>query len=284
MFRLVVCSLCCWFGICGKNNLAVGQVKREVNDLIGRMAAEREQIIQYVVRCRVEGSLGELTGLSSGWIPKNDAETEVYYEFSRIDQHYVTAVRNLKNAPDVWYLRGTSGSVGLSGKTGSAIEIRDLNSAANRNFLRTDQRHSPLLLFDPMAIGLVFCGDFRTGLTFEAQIAGFLDSPPDLAHSIQHDKNGIVTWTSNTDTTIVIDTKRSHWPLSLDYNRGNITWDIQLGKYKDFDVPLSATLKCKVGRTERYDVTKIKFQWERINEPVSVGHDCIPRIGKLLGM
>lgn len=246
-----------------------------------RVASERERIVQYSVLCKVDGKLGDLSGFEQNWVTGDNSKTEIYYEFSRIEQHYITAVRDLEKQQSPWIMLGSSGDLGFVGRSGRSIEILKLDNNNQRNFGKKDARHTKLRSFDPFAIGMVFCGDFYTGLSFEAQLGDLLNEPSGVDSKVVVVEDRI-SWTRNGDTLMEFDKKRGYWPTRLDYNEKEITWKIDIGKYKDYYVPTRAILTCNApkNRPKKTNTTTISFEWLSINEDFSLGRDAAMRLSE----
>lgn len=248
-----------------------------------RVASERERIVQYAVHCRVTGCLGDLSTFERKWVTNNESKTEIYLEYSRIDQHFITAVRNMAQADSKWILLGASGDIGIVGRADEPMKVLNLDSVNQRGFGRADARHTRLRSFDPMAVGLVFCSDFYGGLSYEAQLGDLLNTPSKIQSEITETES-IVTWTRNTDTLMEFDKMRGYWPTRLDYNFGEITWAVETGKHKDYFVPTKAVLTCNSTKSAGKRVTSISFDWTSVNEEFSVGRDALTRLADKFGL
>lgn len=265
-------------------NSPVLSQSENISEHLLRVASERERIVQYAVLCKVNGALGDLSTFEKRWTAGNDAKVEIYYEFSRVEQHYITAINNLAKPQPAWTLIGSSGDIGLIGKSGERLKVLKLDSLRQSGFGGTDARHTKLRSFDPMAVGLVFCGDFYTGLSFEAQMGDFLNANPKIQSTVV-EKGDLVTWTRG-DTLIEFDSKRGYWPTRLDYQNQEITWEIKIGKYKDFYVPVHAVLTCNTSMSapkhipRRSNITTIEFEWQSVNESFGLGVDAEERLSK----
>lgn len=76
-------------------NAAAQPQRQAASDLLLRMAAEREQFLTFRVESTVTGVLPDLTAFRQDWKTNNNSRTKIYQEFSRVDQHYITAVCDL---------------------------------------------------------------------------------------------------------------------------------------------------------------------------------------------
>lgn len=258
---------------------AMAQVS-QLNDLFLRMAAERERFVQYTVNCEIIGPFGDLSSILPGWRPRKESRMEVYLESSRVDQHYVIALRDMSVNPPDWRLRGVSGNLGLSRTLTKELELRDIDTVQHRTFMQAQPGHTRSRLFDPMAIGLYFCGEFITGVSHETLISQWLghSNYPTMHFK---EEQGIVTFNENFDKEIKIDKTRSYWPISLRFEKGTVSWAVELGKFKEYDVPVHATLGCKSpnGAT----TTDIRLQWLSVNEPIKAGRDSAERLAAKFG-
>jgi len=261
-----------------------GQSNREVQDLLTNVAAEHERFVQYTVHCTVEGNLENLTRFRPGWKTNNQSKTEVYCEYSRIDQHYVTVVKDVNEPSPKWRLQGVSGDLGLNGSSGGKLQVR--TDEGFLKYLARDPDKTKLLLFDPLSVGLVFC-DFLDGISAETQLSYSMGLSPKISSTLT-DVDGLITWKSAGDTTIVFDKKKSFWPVLLEYTRGgkpSVTWDIGLGRFEEHDVPVRALLKCNLNDEKQAEsITKIEFKWESINVPIEAGVPSVKRLAEKFGM
>jgi hypothetical protein len=212
----------------------------DVNDLLTNVISEREKFLQYSVECTVTGPVGNLSTFRKGWSTDAQSKTKGFYEYSRIDQHYVTAVRDLGETPEVWRILGVSGDSGFIGLDGN-LKIVD----ASRNFLARDPEQTKLRLFDPLAVGLVFCSDFFNGNSIETQLGYLLQDSQTKGLSTLEKKDKKVEWRKDITTRMIFDSKHSYWPLSLKWTNGEIDgveWEIELGRFNEYDVPKVASL------------------------------------------
>ncbi len=235
------------------------------DELLNELEAARAKIQYYAVMCRVRGPMGDVWGN----LPTHQkSDMDVYLEWSRSAEHSVVAIRDRRTG--LCRVRGISGDVWFWG-----------DSAAKRSKFqyKPDREHTFMRMFDPLVIGLGFRNEFENGTSFEASLKGLRDTLelPGLISNIQV-KEKLAKWSYNTDTEIVFDTEHAYWPVSLKYNSGEITWDIELGQEAGFDLPMQATLVSKHRQEEKRTV--IDFEWLSINEPFKPGKSTIERLSQ----
>lgn len=244
-------------------------------DLLLRSAAERELLLQYEVECVVKGKLSDISNLNRGWRTDENSTTVIRFEYSRVDDHYVTCARNGKNDSSPWFIIGRSRNFSLYGKSNENLRIRELDSKGGANARRpTPDQKTELRIFDPRILGLTFCAEIMSAKSFEWQVSQMLEhnfrGKPQMVSS---DENGLVESGSEV-TKMVFDARRGYWPVHLDHRWGEITWDIDVEEFQDVFVPSHAAFTCSGEHTE------FAFRWKSVNVPIQSGEEAIERLAK----
>jgi hypothetical protein len=121
-----------------------------------------------------------------------------------------------------------------------------------------------IVFFDPLGLGICFAPEFRRGDPWERTVANYLKWPRDFQAKQLGD--GKVQFTRSRFS-MVIDTERDHWPVSMVSHRTadeiNIKTDIKLVSKNGFWVPDSATVGFKD------ETTELDFWWHSVNQPVA---------------
>ncbi len=249
---------------------------KAAKELLLTVAARREKLIQYVVKCDVTGRLGALPYMGKSLSSDNTSKFEVYLEYSALNNHFVAAAVN-RNAPaSKWSVFGTSVNLGLTARNGSALQVVHLDSKQQKNFGHLAPTQTRLGIFDPRAIGLGYCSEFLSGVSFEEIMAGHLNATSKQEVLIEGDK----AYFRESETTVVFDTARDYWPVEF-YSYTGYHWYVELGKVGDCYVPVHSTQTCspKKGQEMRTDIT---FHWTSVNKVFPTGQESIARLTKVL--
>ncbi len=264
-------------------SLAQCQQIADPKDVLLKMASARERILQYTVLCEVKGSIGDVSVFLPDYKPTTESRLEVWIENSRVDDHLLTAVRDLdpKANRKFWALRGTSESIGLVSNEEGGIGIRNIDKTGGIDRNRPGRTKN--YMFDPLAIGLGFCVEFLGGKTFEEQLAGIFTWTKVKPYGAKVE-NDVFNWQYNVQSELVIDMKKSYWPTMLKDTGAGFTHEIkvELGKFEDYDIPEKVHLKCSAPNGAVTE-TDIVLKWESINKPVETGEKCLTRIAERFG-
>ncbi len=258
-------------------SLVVAQEPVDPREVLNKMAEARKKIEQYSVTCDVKGDPGDVPSyFLSGHKRTNESHVEIWIQNVSKELHILTAARDLKPGAKQarWKVGGISDSIEIRSNDRGTLTVRDMVRFGT--VFKEREGYTENDLFDPLTIGMGFNSDFLMGRTFESQVESLLDwCKVPSSHATLTD--GIVTWNYNFDTTIKFDTQRSYWPVSLRCREGGRLFqevDVELGKFKEFDVPVRAVIKCSPPNKDTIK-TEIEFKWENMNQPIEIGEKCV---------
>jgi hypothetical protein len=276
--------------LCGFASLLYGRamseetVPKDWRELAQRIASEREKIVSYKVKIIVKRELFAEPNFDR---KIKQGESEYYFEFSRLENHFVYASKTIdteNKSPSVWQVSGTSETVRFAG-SGKKIGVSSLVEVKP-------------LYFDPLLAGMGFCEFFNGYISYEDALLSISRRAP-LLNSIKDGGNGTLVWTCPSDgIKMTIDSRRGYWPTAYEafhiYNFEKLRRDKVdkidkvlaqvLIKKGDFYLPLSTNMSCftdgKVGK----EVIGVEFDWRAVNEPIKTGSEAPDSVANTLGM
>ncbi len=240
----------------------------EPRELFLRIASERERIIQYKCRVRIDLEKSPDKHVDMERIPR-----ETICEYSRLEDHHVFARRTGTAGKDEWSLTGWTGETVFMFKHGTKSLL----------FLKAIPGNKELIgksAFEPLAVGLAGCVEFRMNHSFEQRLAGLMSYTlnPNPGDTVRKSADGIYRFASPEELEVKIDSNRGYWPIYWRWTpdgpngppkgkkgSGN-EWNVELTKVDDYYVPSKATVVCDEGLK-----AVLEFQWESINKPMLTG-------------
>ncbi len=266
------------------------QLPQSNKELWLRVASERERIVAYQVDVTIDEK-SRKTG-EKDWRPKPGIENlQIYMEYSKVDDHFVTAVkhsRQMSRDRRDWLIVGTSKGLFLRGASDNYCRFEDDIPGAHDNDYRE--------YFDPRSIGLLGCDNWGLGaLTrFEDCVSGSSDERNFSETQVSRDQDGMIELTSSYRKTrrdkLIIDDLKGYWPVSSEsYNDSSsgfkkdawskVRTETSLKKIDGMYVPYLVQMICESGlNEEKYFL--VTLEWHSVNKPLSAGTEGIERIAK----
>ncbi len=255
-----------------------------------RVASERERIVAY----QVEATIDEKTRKTGekDWKPKPNSENvQIYMEYSKVDDHFVTAVKHSRfvdKARREWVIAGVTKGLFLQGASDGNAYFKDDVPGAN------DTRYKEY--FDPRSIGLLYCDNWGMGAwtRFENVISGMSDELAYTQVDISRTSDGLIEITSfyrkNRRQKLLVDDLKGYWPVSTEFYNDDSSgfkkesWtkvrnETTLKKVDGMFVPNLVQMICENGMNEeKYFL--VNLDWHSVNKPLSAGTEGIERIAK----
>lgn len=252
--------------------------------LAQKMASEREKIVSYKVNIALKSQT--FSSLDSS-VASNVVEKDFYFEFSRLENHFVYARRN-SNEKDKdykgWAVRGQSDGVKFGG--GGKILVAG------------DEIDSSPLYFDPLALGLSFCRAFNGYLSYEDALLEYTMYPQGT-YKIELEKDGIIGVRSSADFSYMrVDPKKGYWPFHFEITRLSQSEYLKerkrektqhlvtlaLEEFNENFLPTKAEYSCfEDGNKGRLQFS-LTLRWQNVNQPITTGQEAVNAVAKTLGM
>ena len=278
---LSICMLSCLSVASGQDKLP-----DSVKSFAQRIASEREKIVSYKVGVTVETRI-----LASPDFTEQTAQNvrEYYFEFSRLEKHFVDASRSVqetngkKDFSD-WSMHAESESIKFAG-SGKKLGLVEKGKIEPR-------------FFDPLVAGLHFCEMFFRYSSYEDTLLSFSQRSP-VMDVVKSEQDGTVVLSCPSDgMKMIVDSKRGFWPISYEafhvydfeaLRREKVDKIDQrltqiLTKVNGVYMPLETNMSCLVDGKVGKKIAKLKFDWKVVNEPIKTGKDAVPAVAEALGM
>jgi len=278
---LNICAFCYVSVVSGQEKLP-----DSVKSFAQRMASEREKIVSYKVKIAVESQV-----LASPDFTKQISQNlvEYYFEFSRLEKHFVYAsrpVRVLDGKKEYvdWSVLGESESIMFAG-SGKKLGLSQKIVIKPR-------------YFDPLVVGLHWCEMFNGYSSYEDSLLSLSRRDPGQ-NFVKSDQDGIVVLTCPNDgLKMIVDSKRGFWPISYEIFQVHDFEQLRkkqvdkmdqmltqmLKKVNGVYVPSETNMSCFVDGKVGKQIAKLTFDWKIVNEPIKTGKDAAPAVAEALGM
>ena len=235
-------------------------------ELIERIAIEREKLVQFSVECTLTGSL-ELLGFPN---VGEQARAVVTIEYCRPEQHYLVNITK----GNVTSFRGTTGQILISGDSDKIMTL------SPKSFMQPLRAHqTPLIYFDPRVTGITSVGDTKRSTSFESAISNFLAWKSDAKREVKLTRDGLLHFEHpDSDLELIVDSK-DYWPTYFCFdphpkNNAQI-WNVELAEVHGMRLPCFAELQYN-GKS-----LTIQYSWNQVNQPVVAGDVAAQRIAEL---
>lgn len=240
-----------------------GETPTTFQELIERMAIEREKLVQFSVDCILTGNL-ELLGFTNTGVRE---QAVVKIEYCRPEQHYLVNVTK-KN---VTSFGGTTGKLAISGESNKRLVVTP--KSAN---LRLRPHQTPLVYFDPRGTGITSFGDTKRNSSFESVISSYLSWETDVKKEVKLTSDGFLHFEhSDSDLKLIVDS-RDYWPTYYSFDAAKPQkWDVELKEVHGMRMPHVATLQYD-GRS-----LNVEYVWNQVNQQVIGGDAAAQRIAAL---
>lgn len=276
---------------------AVAQEKRPImpsspQDLMIRLLSARESIVQYAVEVNISEKTRRIG--EKDWVaPPKMQDIKMYLEYSKMDDHFVVAVWKSPrhDSYEGWVISGRSKDIYYTGSYRSLC-MEDYAPGKLENYMVPH--------FDPMNIGFMFCISWFSGIyeSFETYISKRIkymnqDPNPFKIRQLEDGTIECIHTPPHQPELYHIDPARDYWVV---YSEVKEEW-AKLGRSaeNDFSVETTVSLEkrgerylpnlvqmfCKSKGVETYYLVSLK--WESVNQPMSAGRDCGPRLLERLG-
>lgn len=259
---------------------------RDVESLLRKYAFEREKFYQYSVAIDINGACPVADEV---FIMQTDSRSvlNLDFEYSRIGSHYIT--KGGVKGDQVNVVIGETDGLSVSGDSTSNIVVK-----AADHWNAPDRRCTELLVFDPRATGILTAEEYAIGARFETAFAELREVSKRETHStVFQNKDGHYELSlRDSGLRIVFDQKRNYWPIEFDHfspdAKYSNRWRVQLGKFNDQYVPISAKLTRIVlgqheSQSEKHEVN-FEYRWRSINRFIPTGRRAIENLKERWGV
>jgi len=111
---------------------------KDLKTLMIRVSTEREQVVQYKMEANISEKIRRPDGVL---VParRGVEDMKIYFEYSKVDDHFVVAVCNGKqSAKDFlgWMIGGRTQNMFLRGASGGKLAIQDYQAAASKQLFQ----------------------------------------------------------------------------------------------------------------------------------------------------
>lgn len=252
--------------------------------LAQRMASEREKIVSYKVNIALKSQT--FNPLDSS-VPSNVVERDFYFEFSRLENHFVYARRN-SNLKDKdykgWAVRGQSDGI----KFGGVGKILGVGEGID----------SSPLYFDPLALGLSFCGAFNGYVSYEDALLEYTKYPQGT-YKIETEKDGMIGVRSSADFSYMrVDPKKGYWPVHFEIThlsqseylkqrkreKTQQLVTLSLAEFNENFLPTKAEYSCFEDGNKGRLQFDLSFRWQNVNQPIMTGQEAVNAVAETFGM
>lgn len=251
-----------------------------VRELMVRVIAEREKLIQYSVDVKVHGELPKVIEVLG--VPQSaQSKTLLQLEYSRHSSHYVVlACPEPSASAKVWDIFGNIGGFAFRGRSNENIKFVEFAPIKV-------QPETELMFFDPRAVGLLDWEQYSRGGRYERSASALTHFGEDSRVSFQ-DGKWVAQWPEQ-GLRIAFDPQRAYWPTSMDLEPkgGQLEqhWRVTLGTHLGIHAPRSAEFKLvktnERGRELESQVVHFDFEWNFINETFRWGYEAnMKRLGE----
>jgi len=243
-------------------NRSKGETPKTFQELIERIAIEREKLIQFSVDCTMTGSL-ELLGFTKTGM----REQVVTIEYCRPEQHYLVNVTK----GSVTSFGGTTGQIVISGESDKKLIVKPKSA-----MLPLRPHQTPLVYFDPRGTGITSFGDTKRQASFESAISSYLLWTTDAKKEVKLASDGLLHFEHpDSDLNLIVDPK-DYWPTYYSFQLTKPqTWSVELKEVHGMRLPHVATLQ--------YDGQSLNVQyvWKQVNQHIVGGDAAAKRIADL---